>query len=232
MTTLCVRACREPREFVYSTAIALLLHGAVVLALLSVLPAARRVHPFDLGFEMVTLPPQAVVEPQAQAAPQPEPARPSRAEPTPGLIEPVKQPRKAAVVRETPPVPVPAKPAETEAPPTVTQAGPATTTRQVQPTIESVTPPNANVAYLRNPLPSYPRVARRRHIEGTVVLFVAVSAEGRPTQVRVESSSGFDLLDRAALDAVNRWRFEPARRNGVAAAGQVLVPVRFKLENG
>ena len=81
------------------------------------------------------------------------------------------------------------------------------------------------------------RLARRQLLRSRArttltigVLFVAVSAEGRPTSVRIKSSSGSELLDDAAIDAVNNWRFEPARRNGVATAGEVLVPVTFKLE--
>lgn len=85
-------------------------------------------------------------------------------------------------------------------------------------------------AYRDNPLPSYPLAARRRGIEGAVALKVAVDAEGRPQAVAVVASSGSDMLDEAALNAVRRWRFTPARRGGVAVAADIIVPIRFQLD--
>ena len=64
---------------------------------------------------------------------------------------------------------------------------------------------------------------------GTVTVDVQVSAAGLPVSVGLASSSGFSPLDQAALAAVRRWRFEPARNAGVAVAGRVRVPVRFQL---
>lgn len=80
-----------------------------------------------------------------------------------------------------------------------------------------------------NPLPRYPAVARRRGIEGTVTLDVLVSAEGLPERVAIARSSGSGLLDEAALEAVRRWRFRPARRGTEAVEGRVTVPVTFRL---
>ncbi|MCX8099735.1 MAG: TonB family protein [Geminicoccaceae bacterium] len=80
-----------------------------------------------------------------------------------------------------------------------------------------------------NPLPRYPTAARRRGIEGTVTLDVLVSAEGLPERVAIARSSGSGLLDEAALEAVRRWRFRPARRGTEAVEGRVTVPVTFRL---
>jgi protein TonB len=77
--------------------------------------------------------------------------------------------------------------------------------------------------------PAYPREARRRGYEGVVILTVHVSTEGACLAVDLEESSGHSSLDRAALAAVRRWRFEPARRNGVPVEAQVEVPIRFQL---
>ena len=63
------------------------------------------------------------------------------------------------------------------------------------------------------------------------MLTVAVSAAGAAETVSVARGSGHSMLDRAALEAVRRWRFEPARRAGMAAPGTVSVPIRFRLDD-
>jgi periplasmic protein TonB len=80
-----------------------------------------------------------------------------------------------------------------------------------------------------NPSPRYPRLARQRGWEGRVVLLVAVAAAGTPTAVQVETSSGFPTLDRAAIKAVRRWRFHPARLAGRPVPDTIRVPIRFQL---
>lgn len=94
---------------------------------------------------------------------------------------------------------------------------------------ESYTPPRSDARYLSNPKPFYPRAARRRGMQGTVVLEVDVDVDGAPKKVEIEVSSGFRLLDIAALQTVRTWRFVPAQRNGVAVFASVDVPIRFVL---
>ena len=77
--------------------------------------------------------------------------------------------------------------------------------------------------------PSYPATARQLGIEGTALLSVFVDADGRVAQVVVRQSAGHPDLDRAAADAVRRWRFEPARRGAEAVAMWVELPVDFRL---
>jgi len=84
--------------------------------------------------------------------------------------------------------------------------------------------------YRDNPPPTYPRRARHRGIEGTVRLAVWVDAAGAVEGVAVARSSGYDILDRCALDAVRSWRFDPATRNGRPEASKVEVPVAFRLK--
>ena len=84
--------------------------------------------------------------------------------------------------------------------------------------------------YRENPPPAYPRVARRRGCEGTVLLEVLVTEKGRVGERRVVESSGHEPLDKAALQAVKDWRFSPGRRGNRAVAMRVLVPVRFQLQ--
>jgi periplasmic protein TonB len=77
--------------------------------------------------------------------------------------------------------------------------------------------------------PSYPASARRLGIEGTALLRVFVDATGHVGDIVVKQSAGHPDLDRAATDAVRRWRFDPARRGVDAVAMWVELPVEFHL---
>ena len=82
-----------------------------------------------------------------------------------------------------------------------------------------------------NPPPEYPALSRRRGEQGVVVLRVRCDAQGRVTEVAVQSSSGSPRLDHAALQAVAAWRFKPARAGGRAVAGELELPIRFRLQD-
>lgn len=90
-------------------------------------------------------------------------------------------------------------------------------------------PPSANAGYLHNPAPEYPALAMRRGWEGTVLLRVHVLASGSPSEIQVQKSSGREALDQAAVKAVKRWSFVPAKRGDKAEDGWVSVPIDFKL---
>jgi len=77
--------------------------------------------------------------------------------------------------------------------------------------------------------PRYPESARTAGIEGVSLLRFVVEANGFVGTVNVEKSAGHPDLDRAAIEAVKTWRFEPARRGKEAVAVWVTVPVRFEL---
>src|SRR5262249_52855810 len=77
--------------------------------------------------------------------------------------------------------------------------------------------------------PSYPASARRLGIEGTALLRVFVDATGHVGDIVVKQSAGHPDLDRAAADAVRRWRFDPARKGSDAVAMWVELPVEFHL---
>jgi protein TonB len=79
--------------------------------------------------------------------------------------------------------------------------------------------------------PVYPETARRAGIEGTSVLRFEVTTQGIVDKVIVEKSAGHEDLDRAAVAAIQRWRFEPARRGTQAVAVWVTLPIRFELRH-
>jgi len=105
---------------------------------------------------------------------------------------------------------------------------------QVQP--ENVAPslpdrePDYQAAYLNNPKPGYPMVARRMGWQGKVMLEVEVLESGIPGEVRLHQSSGRDVLDNAAIQTVRNWRFVAARKNGQVAAQRIFVPINFNLK--
>lgn len=87
----------------------------------------------------------------------------------------------------------------------------------------------SNPVPLSMPAPRYPRTALRRRESGTVRVRVEVGADGTPTATSVVESSQSRDLDRAALEAVRRWRFQPAVAGGRPVAGSVVVPIDFRL---
>ena len=76
-----------------------------------------------------------------------------------------------------------------------------------------------------------PARSLRTNEEGTVGLRVLVQADGTAGEVQVRTSSGFPLLDAAARNAVQTWRFNPATSDGRPVEEWYLVPIIFKLSN-
>ena len=88
-----------------------------------------------------------------------------------------------------------------------------------------LTPPRAVIA----PGPEYTKAARKAKIAGTVVLWLIVNREGLPEQVHVRQPLNPDL-DEKAVDAVRRWKFDPARKDGKPVAVAINVEVNFRLD--
>ncbi|MBE9581165.1 MAG: energy transducer TonB [Proteobacteria bacterium] len=87
----------------------------------------------------------------------------------------------------------------------------------------------ATPKYKENPPPNYPKVARRRGYEGSTRLKVEVLESGKVGRIEIASSSGFEVLDKAALESVKNWTFTPGTRSGENIRQWVMVPVRFSL---
>lgn len=80
------------------------------------------------------------------------------------------------------------------------------------------------------PRPDYPKGARRRGEEGTVLCRLRIERSGRVLAVEVVEGSGFEELDQAAVAALKRWRFEPLGRLTDAASAYALQRLTFRLK--
>jgi len=78
--------------------------------------------------------------------------------------------------------------------------------------------------------PVYPAASRRMGEEGRVVLWVELDEQGRVNAARVETRSGSERLDDAALAAVKTWQCTPATRDGAPVRAIALQPFVFNLE--
>lgn len=91
-------------------------------------------------------------------------------------------------------------------------------------------PTRSDVAFLDKPKPAYPAAARHLGEEGTVVLRVHVMRDGRPQGIEIFATSGSARLDQAAVDAVRRSRFLPAREGDEAIESWLRIPFEFRLD--
>ncbi|GAA5174958.1 hypothetical protein GCM10025771_05910 [Niveibacterium umoris] len=163
-------------------------------------------------------------------APQAEPAPVTPPKPLPQTnTRPTSQPQPRPV-RETV-VSAPASSVASNDAPAVPVAAPASPPAGGEASAEPapVSAPRFDADYLQNPRPDYPSLSRRLGEQGRVVLRVRVEPSGAASQVELQRSSGFSRLDEAALQAVRRWKFVPARRGSEAIAEWVLVPIPFIL---
>jgi protein TonB len=109
------------------------------------------------------------------------------------------------------------------------------------PTVSSKSAPEASIAtkvelpsssaeYLHNPKPVYPNISKRRGEQGMVLVSVLIGIDGTAQDAKVKTSSGFELLDQAALNTVKNWRYVPGKRGGLPEAMWFNVPINFVLE--
>ena len=82
-----------------------------------------------------------------------------------------------------------------------------------------------------NPKPVYPHTAYKLGIEGRVLIDLSMSAEGAVEKVHIRDSSGFAVLDSAAVRAVKKWRFYPVLRNGKAIPFSDTGHIIFKIKD-
>jgi protein TonB len=88
--------------------------------------------------------------------------------------------------------------------------------------------PSTQVMAVQTPPPDFPIEVACAGIGGTTVLTVTVGVEGKPTEIVLAQSSGNAALDKAALERVPGWQFQPATRRGKPVPMSIKVPVNFK----
>jgi len=76
--------------------------------------------------------------------------------------------------------------------------------------------------------PNYPPAAVRSRQEGWVVVSFTVGTDGKPTDVKVADSQPRRIFDRAAIEAVERYQFKPAMKDGVPVASARRQRIEFK----
>ncbi|MDM7949621.1 energy transducer TonB [Hydrogenophaga sp.] len=194
------------------------------------------------------IPVQVLAELIEPPQPAPEPAPPTPAPPEPAQRQqqpktspkPPPRPQAVAVAPATPdpapspspatPGPAPVSPAATPtdtAPLAVELAAPAPPAPPAPPRIDL---PSSSADYLNNPPPPYPPLSKRLGEQGQVVVRARIEVNGTASQVEIRTSSGFERLDRAALETVKGWRYVPGKRGGVAEAMWFNIPIRFVLD--
>lgn len=157
----------------------------------------------------------------------------SKPEPKPVVKKP---PVKTAVKPQAKPLqPLEEKAVESPSPAAETPAAAppvavATAAVAPSPTAPTLTPPDFRANYASNPRPVYPTIARNHGWQGKVSLRVHVTVEGLAASVHVERSSGHEVLDDAAIEAVKQWRFIPAKHGDTPVASSVVVPLNFSLQ--
>ena len=111
---------------------------------------------------------------------------------------------------------------------------PATARSRARKTLQASTSGEAqsttSVGVLRSIRPLYPLIAKKSGWEGTVLVRVTVEKNGRASKVDVSRSSGHKVLDAAALKAVRRWTFRPARDGNIPIRSVVVIPLKFSLK--
>ncbi len=192
----------------------------------AVLPAAA--YPV-VSVDWIAPPKAAPQPPQPKAPPaRPQPTRviatpaqpKSLAADKPAPAETVTQPEPETPAAQTVPD-APSPPASTPAPAAAPVPPPAPAPREI---------PASAVRYRLPPQPQMPRASQRLNEQGRVVVRVLIDTQGRPAQMTVEQSSGFDRLDREALRAISQSQFFPYQENGRALAAWVRIPIVFKLD--
>ncbi len=170
-----------------------------------------------------------------------EPPREKPVEPTPSLAS--ANPAKTPVDTKTGPQAMPAPIAPSALEPTIDFTPPVITPpTPPQPAAPAARPPSepasrAATAGVSSGVeaalvkPRYPALSIRAGEEGTIVLEIEVLPDGSVGFVRIIESPGHGRLEKAAIEAVRRSRFTPARHEGVAIRQVVRKSIRFRLED-
>ena len=227
------RPTTPARRNLAGVGVAVLLHAALLVAIISAIGEAPAPVTPPQPYMTVSLLTPPAETPEPQPRPQAQPLKPKETRP---VVQPQATPSHSKKTAERPTLTssatatnaaeATAEASAPPAPPTPVAAAP------VREAPVAIVPPRFDAAYLSNPAPNYPSASKRMGEEGRVLLRVQVGPDGRPTDVSIAKSSGFPRLDDIARETVLRnWRFVPARQGDQAVAGAVKVPIDFTLSN-
>ncbi len=214
----------------------LLLHLYGALWLLQPSEPIMRAKPLMMEVSLVSAPGQqastAPLAPPKAQEPKKKPVKKPLQKKAPEKPKQAKPPKTEAIAEEKLPAPAPVESTAQPSNPQNSSAAPRATApaSKTQSNAEPYIEASVNANYGFNPPPKYPAIAKRRGWQGTVRLRVSVSAEGYSEAVAIHSSSGYEALDESAVEAVRKWRFNPAKRGNTAVASSVIVPINFTLE--
>lgn len=172
----------------------------------------------------VLLPPPVLTKPQTKPVEKTieQPVKKTKVKPTPAQPPVPTGPASERAVQAPKPVAVAAKPkTATPVPPTKTKPA-LTPPPQIQ-------LPSTAATGLHNQAPVYPKLSRKRKEQGTVLLWLLVSSQGVVTEIKIKQSCGFERLDQAAMQAVKKWQFSPAKKDGKAIDYWYEMPMTFSL---
>jgi len=100
----------------------------------------------------------------------------------------------------------------------------------IKPSIPAPIPPVLPPKVIYKVMPVYPLSALEKGIEGMVILSVYIGASGIPEKIENKISSGSGELDASAVNAVSRWRFDPASRGSQVVDCWFEIPVSFRIK--
>lgn len=160
--------------------------------------------------------------------PEPEPV----ALPTQKVVEQTPKLQPIVVPPPMVAIPAPATPVQTAPKPEPMPTAPVEPTKEAKPAPARASEAlaNLNTRLISADPPRYPVESRRLREAGTVVLMVMVDEDGRVTAISIATSSGSDRLDKAALNAVRRWRWSPTVIDGQPVRVRGLVRIPFELK--
>lgn len=207
---------RRPR---WEAMLAILAVHVVAFVALAYLDVIHIVHKPRQRLTVIEIQPDPIV-------PETPPPAASKTPPPP-VEQPIVAPPPVVQTVAPPPSPVVTTPiAPPPAPPVVSAAPPSAV---VSETAAPISAPDGSAKTLGNPAPRYPMDARRNHWEGTVRLRVVITPDGYVKDIAVARSSGFDSLDKSALDTVRKWHFLPGKQAGIAVEAVGFLSIPFHL---
>jgi protein TonB len=212
------------------TILVVLLHLWLFLWLTQSNDITTPAQPQVMAVSMITI---AAPKP-AVAAPQPAPP-PPESKPLPKKTPPKPVEKKPPPVVQKAPDFAPSEPVSDPQPATqpTTNSAPVAAAENKASSKATEQPSDAtcHINYAHNPKPEYPAIARSRGWTGSVKLKVRVSAGGLSESIEVIESSGHDILDDKAVEAVKEWRFVRSNCPEPPTTNLVTVPVSFNLRN-